>query len=98
MAGDEILHRRTGAAIGHVLDVGLGEDLEQFAGEMMRGAGAGRAVIQLAGIGLQIVDELLERLGRDLVGIDDDHLRRPRDQRHRDEVLLDIVVELGIER
>ncbi len=37
-------------------------------------------------------------LGCDLVGIDDHHLRRPRDQGHRDKILLDVVVEIRIER
>ena len=81
-----------------MLDVGLGQDLEQFAREMMRGAGAGRAVVQFARIGFGVGDEFGERLGGDLVRIDDHNLRRPRDQRHRDKILLDIVVEAGIER
>jgi hypothetical protein len=65
---------------------------------LMRGASAGGAVGQFARVGASVVDELDERLGCDLVGIDDDHLRRPRDQGRRDEVLLDVVAEAGIER
>ena len=98
VAGDEILHRRAGPAIGDMLDVGLGQDLEQFTREMMGGAGAGGAVVQFTRIGFGIGDELGERLGGDLVWIDDHHLRRPRDQRHSNKVFLEIVVEVGIER
>ena len=95
MTGNEILHRRTGAAVGDVPNVGLGQKLEQLAGEMMRGAGAGGAVVQLARVGLGVGDELGQRLGRDLIRIDDDHLWRPRDQGHRNKILFDVVVEMG---
>ena len=76
----------------------LVRNLEQLAGEMMGGAGAGGAVVQLARVGLGVGDELGQRLGRDLIRIDDDHLRRPRDQGHRNKILLDVVIEVGIER
>jgi hypothetical protein len=65
---------------------------------MMRGAGAGRAIGQLVRVGLRKGRELGESLGLHLVRIDDDHLRRPRHQGDRDEVLLEIVVEIGIQR
>ena len=50
MTADQIVHRRAGAAIGHVHDVDLGHALEQLAGEMVGRADAGRGEIDLAGL------------------------------------------------
>ena len=48
--GEQIGHHRRDAAIGHMLDVDARHGLEQLAGEMLRGADAGRAEGELAGI------------------------------------------------
>ena len=70
-----------------------GELLEQFAGEVAHRAGAGRAVGQLARIGLGVGDELLERLRRHR-GVNDDRGGRDREQRDRHKVLDRIVRHL----
>ena len=49
------------AAIGHVDDVDAGQALEQFAGDVLRRADAGRGVGQLAGLRLGERDQLGER-------------------------------------
>ena len=59
MAADQVLHGGRGSAVGHVLDVGAGRELEQLHGKMMRGATSRRGVVDLARMGLQVVDELL---------------------------------------
>ncbi|MNI77157.1 hypothetical protein D3C73_1334340 [compost metagenome] len=65
---------------------------------MVRAALAGRAVVDFAGMLLGIVDEFLQRLDRQLAGVDHHHLRRLRHQRHGHEVLLDVVAEVFVER
>jgi hypothetical protein len=47
-AGDQIDHRRTAAAIGHVQEVGPGRGFEQLAGEMRGAAVAGGGEGELA--------------------------------------------------
>lgn len=64
----------------------------------MGAALAGRAEVDFARMLLGVVDEFLHRLDRQLGGIDDDHLRRLRHQRHRHEVLLDVVVQALVQR
>jgi hypothetical protein len=46
-----------------------GHRLEQFAGQMQRGADAGRGNRELAWIGLGIGDELAEAMRRQVVGL-----------------------------
>ena len=50
LAGQQVLHRRARAAIGHMGDLRPGLELEELAREMMRRAGAGRSVVHLAGV------------------------------------------------
>ena len=57
-AGDEVVERGPGAAIGHVQHLDAGHALEQLAGEMDRGAVAGRGEGDLARVGLGVGDEL----------------------------------------
>ena len=71
----------------------LGERLEELAGEVGHRSGAGRAVGELARIGLVVVDELLDRVHRD-ARVDDDGERRHRDHRDRLEILHRIVERL----
>ena len=75
-----------------------GEDIEQLARQLMRGATASQRRNRSAGFGLRVGDKFGKRLGLDLPRIDHDHLRRRRDQRDRDKILLDIVVELEEDR
>ena len=51
------------AAIGHVHHVDLGHHPEQLAAEMGQVSGAGRGQVDLAGVGLGIVDELADGFG-----------------------------------
>ena len=57
LLAEHVVHRRRRAAIGHVHDVDLGVDLEQFAGEMRHAAGAGRGEIEFAGLRLRERDQ-----------------------------------------
>ncbi len=65
---------------------------------MVRRAGAGRGVVHLAGIGLHVGDELGGGVDRHLAGIDRDYLRHQRHHGDRLEVLLEIVVEVLVDR
>jgi hypothetical protein len=96
LTGDEVLQGRAGAAVGDVRDEGLRLQLEELAGEVVRGAVARRAVVQAPGVLAHELQELRQRGGLHLLRVDDDHLRHAGDQPHGDEVLLDVVVELGV--
>ena len=48
-------------AVRHVDELDAGQLVEQFAGHVGRGAGADRGVVDLAGIGLGVSDELRQR-------------------------------------
>ena len=86
-AADEIVDARPGALAGHVDDLlGIGQVLEQLAGEMRHGAGAGRAVGNLVLIGLGVGDELLEVLRRH-ARVHDDAAGRYCEDGNRIEVL-----------
>src|SRR2546421_9708099 len=50
VAAEQIVHRRAATFVGNVRDVDAGLLMQQLAGEMMRRASAGGAVIELAGI------------------------------------------------
>ena len=97
LAADEILQGRPGTLVGHVLDLGPGDALEQLAGEVVRGAVAGRPVGQRARARLRGLDQLAQRLRLDPVRVDHDHLRHDRDDGDRLEVLLDVVGELRVD-
>ena len=64
----------------------------------MRGAVAGRAVVELARILAHEVEKRLQVGDRHALRIDDDHLRHAGDQADRNEVGLQVVVELGVHR
>ena len=93
MAGEEILHSRCSAAVGHVHDVDACDLLELLGHDVARAAVALRRVGQLLRVGLGIVDQLLHRLGRNR-GVNDQHVGRFRNQADRGEVLGGIVGQL----
>jgi hypothetical protein len=96
VAGDEIVHRRSRAAIGHVHDVDVGHALEQFAGEVIGRTVAGRGEIELARRFLRQRDQLLHAVRRHL-GVNDQHNGCRRKQRDWSEVLGRIEGKLAIE-
>ena len=61
-AADQVLHRGTGAAIGHMGDLGAHRAVEQDGADVAAGAHAGRAVLQRVLVRLHVGDELLEVL------------------------------------
>ena len=77
-----VLGRRIHAAIGHVLDLGVGAEAKQLRHQMDRGRGAGGAVAVLAGILAQQVDEAFKISDRQVL-VDHQHQRQGADQRHR---------------
>jgi hypothetical protein len=85
-----------GASVGNVRDEGLRLQLEQLTGQVVRGAVAGRAVVQLARVLADELHQVLEVGGLHPPRVDDDDLRHAGDQAHGDEVGLDVVVELGV--
>ena len=93
----QVLHRRAGAAIGHMRDVGAEHVVQQHAAKMRGRAGAGRAELHLALVLLGVGDELLEAVDRQVLAHrqDDRHLG---EQRHRRELLDRIVERLLVER
>src|SRR5207248_3271330 len=60
----EVLHRGSGAAIGHVRHIDSDYVIEQNATEMRGGAGARRAELHLVLVGFRVADEVLEVVGR----------------------------------
>jgi hypothetical protein len=72
-----------GAAIGNVLHLDAGQDTEELTRDVLRRADAGRAVGELAGIGLGIGDQVGHRLYRQVVVDHEDgrHRERGRDRR-----------------
>ena len=94
VARGEIGHARRRAFVGNVGDVRHADQLlEQLAGQIGHGAGAGRAVGQLGRIGPGVVDELLERVGGHRL-VHHDAGRRDRHDVDRLEVLHRIVGRL----
>ena len=57
VAPEEIGQRRAGALVGNVHQLDAGGASKIFAGDVAGGAGAGRAEIDLVGIGLRIGDQ-----------------------------------------
>ena len=96
-SGGKVDHRRAGAFVGNVVDVGLEQVVEQHAAEMRGRAGAGRAELHLVLVLLRVGDELREVLDRQVLahGQDDRNLRQQRDRR---EVGHRVVERLLIER
>jgi len=79
VAADEIGERRQSALVGHRDDVDLGHRLEQFAGQMRRGADAGVAVGELSGLGARGGNHVADRLELG-VGAHHQHVWRGADQ------------------
>src|SRR5207249_980844 len=65
LAGEEIVRNLRQPAIGHVLDLGLGEMGVEQIGEVRDRAGAGAAEGQLVRTGYGVSGEVLERVGRE---------------------------------
>ena len=72
MAADEVVHRGTGALVGHVLEVDPGALAEKQGGDVAGRGVAGRAVDELLRLGL--LEELGQRLHREPRADDDDEL------------------------
>jgi hypothetical protein len=89
LPNDHVLHRRRAAAIGHVQDVDAGHLFEQLAGEMLRGAVAGRGVAELARVLLRVVDDLRHGAQGDVLA-DHQHVVDAGDVGDRHEVLVDV--------
>ena len=92
IAGHQILHRQSGAAIGHQLPAGPDGVLQEDAGDVAGRADTGIALRRLVGVGLEPRDQLAEVLRRH-GSAGDDQERLSRDQRDRLEVLHQIVLE-----
>ena len=56
---DEAGRHLRAAAVGHVQQLDAGLEREPLGGELVDGAGAGRGVGELAGLGLRLRDQLL---------------------------------------
>ena len=98
LACNQVLQRRPCATIWNMGDKGPSLQLEEFTRQMMRGAIAGRSVIQLAGVLAQILEQAFQvGLGYAL-RINDDHLRHTGNQANRHKVSLDVVVEPWVHR
>ena len=86
LLAEQIVDGGRRAAIGHVNDVDLRRQLEQFAGEMRQAANAGGGKIEFAGLCFRKRDEFSHVFGGN-VARNDEHLRHGRDQRDRREIL-----------
>jgi hypothetical protein len=53
------------APVRHADDIDAGARLEELGGEMRQATDSGMGIVELAGVGLGLIDELLERLGRE---------------------------------
>ena len=95
LIGDNGLDRRRAAAIGHARLVKLEIELEQFGGELRRGAETGIGDGIFARIGLQQRDQFLDRLGRNR-GMREHDIRRCAGQCDRCEILVRIVGIVGV--
>ena len=96
MPGDQRLDRRTRAAERHAGEVKLGIELEQFAGELRRGADAGIGHGIFRRIFLHELDQFLQRLRRQ-IRMDRNDVGRSRGERNRQEIGERIVGVLGVE-
>ena len=60
LAGDHRKHRRAAAFVRHMDDVDAGEELEQFAAEILETADASRSVIEKAGFRFGEIEQLFD--------------------------------------
>ena len=97
LAADEIADRRPTAAVRHVHDVDTGHRGEQLAREVDRRAIACRRVGQLARTCLRERDQFGDRLGNDLVRVDDENVGHHGDLAHRREILQRVVAQLLVQ-
>jgi DNA-binding transcriptional LysR family regulator len=95
LLAEQIVDGRRRAAIGHVDDVDLRRQLEEFAGKMRQAANAGGGKIELAGLRFRKRDEFGHVLGGN-VACNDEHLRHGHDQRDGREILSDLVGDFSI--
>jgi hypothetical protein len=93
VAGDERLHRRAAAAIGHVHQADAGAPREQLGGKMRRGADPAGRVGDRRGTDLGGRDHIGDRAERRIAGREHEQ-RHARDLRHRREVRERVVVEV----
>ena len=97
LAADQVGGRGRAAPIGDVDQVHPGHHLEELAGNVLRGAGAGRPVVDLARVGLGIGDEFGDRLGGDRRMHHDD-VGQPRGADNRRDVPNEVETEIAVER
>ena len=90
LLAEQIVDGGRRAAIGHVHDVDLRGQLEQFAGQMRQAADAGGGEIEFAGLRLGERDQLGHVVGGN-VARDDQHFRHRHHQRDRREILAHVV-------
>ena len=93
MAGDQIVDGRAAAPIRH-MDAGRAGFLpEQRSGQMIRRTGTRRRERDLAGILVQLLDQLANVVGR-ITGICHQHVRRAHCDAQQIEILLRIVTKI----
>ena len=92
--GQHRRHRFAAAAVRHAGHLAAAAQHEQLADQMRQAARAGVGVVDLAGVGLAVIDELLERLPR-RVRIHDENLEALGHADDRDEILDRIVAGAG---
>jgi hypothetical protein len=66
-AGDQVIERRRAAAVADGHHLGTGHPFEDFRRKVRTGADAGRAIVELSGIGLGISDQLGHRIDRQAI-------------------------------
>ena len=92
LTGDEVGRIARNVPVGDVDKLRSGELFEIGAGQMLRGADANRAVIELLGALFRIIDQVEERFGRKF-RVDDDDIGESGEQTDWCKVLLRIVTE-----
>ena len=97
LPAEQISESRWRPAIRHVNHVHAAHQLEELAGHMGRRPDASRGHVELARVGLGIVDELRNGIGRERC-IDFHHVGYAGDGRNRRDVARKIVVEFSVER
>ena len=77
VAGDQIVERRRGTAVRHVLQADMPHQLKQLGRQMRGRAVALGGIGDPSGMALRVGDELGHGLGRNLVGIDNQRVWHP---------------------
>ena len=95
IAGEQVVDRRRGALIGHMRQLGAGDGLKQLGGRVRGGANALRGIIDLAGIGFGVGNELGHGLGREILAHQNDvgHVRHDRDRDQLRRIVIQRLVE-----